>query len=1112
MIKTPEITLIPPEYANSEKAEFSLIGKKIQSKEKNLKKPKKPKKPIITDSFFLLWLPLTESVEELNFVIKKIFPQIPLEKAFTCSIKIAYPSDFIKKNGETKKNKNGLILHKTIGKIIPIPLSTDILIDIPLIMNVNERKLLFSQQPISGSAYFWSLALKLALQLIVEGNFIPVVLDSKNPSEENLRYVETDIEGRMTALWRPILHSKDDFEKFRKILNAAPLSAHAIPVNHSEIIAPSILLLTYLNQITDLLIRNFIKMGKYTAFQTVYGFSPNDASKLKEKIPWEVRLLASLVIKNNKFDLFNVSERAIPDIINKWTKRVDHPYWKDGYNLSFKLELPKDKSNKWMLRYFIQSILGKKETIPLGNFWDYFEKKEKDNNSFSLKIRRNVLASLNGLGLLFSPINKSLQQKSPRFAEIDTSEAYIFLERVSHELRADGFVVKIPDVFAQQGKQRLKPVLRINSEEKEFHKLKNGDKTPTEGKIKGTLFDINSILTYRWELKIGNKTLSDQDFNKLLESKDPLIFQENKWVLLNRKELDIMKDLFKKGNKGTLPADEALSLGLSNQAYIKGKNGDEEESFGPYEVVLEGTIETVIDTLTGQIEPKRKPQPKALNGKLRPYQLDGFNWLFTMANLGFNVCLADDMGLGKTIQTISYFLEKSENKPKYGLNSLVICPTSVMGNWKKEFINFAPALEIGFYYGGSRPSNLKDLITLLGKKDVILTSYGILRRDIKLLSLINWDIVTLDESQNIKNHKTKQAQAAYKLNADTKICLTGTPIENRISEIWSMFHFLNPFLLKRRKNFLKKYRIPIERFGDPNVGEQLRKIIMPFLLRRLKSDKKIIKDLPDKQEIKLYIDLTEHQKRLYTKIVEEGLKKIEAIREIESKKSEFKRKGAILNTIMKLKQVCNHPAQALHEEIEVNMLESLENFILKSGKLQRLIEMLEEIIYSGDKILIFSQFTALLKILEKIISEKLNIDPLFLHGGVPQKKREEIINQFQDDMHNTSPIFLLSLKAGGTGLNLTAASIVLHFDRWWNPAVENQATDRAYRIGQKKNVMVYKMISIGTIEEKIDEMIEQKKEIAELLISSSSSGEQWITELSDNDLKKLFQLESTFGG
>ncbi|MCP4760236.1 MAG: DEAD/DEAH box helicase, partial [archaeon] len=422
---------------------------------------------------------------------------------------------------------------------------------------------------------------------------------------------------------------------------------------------------------------------------------------------------------------------------------------------------------------------------------------------------------------------------------------------------------------------------------------------------------------------------------------------------------------------------------------------------------------------------------------------------------------------------------------------------------------FAPDLKVGFYYGSSRPSDLNDLTKLINEKDILLTSYGLLRRDIKLISLVNWDIVVLDESQNIKNYKTKQTQASYELKATSKICLTGTPIENHLSELWSMFHFLNPFLLDKRSSFIKRYFIPIERLGNAAASEKLRKTIMPFLLRRLKSDKTIIKDLPEKQEIKLFIDLTERQKKTYAAVVEEGLEKI-AMQEEVGKGSALKRKGAILNTIMKLKQVCNHPAQALHENIELKE-ENISKFISDSAKLKRIVEMLEEIKASGDKILIFTQFRVMGDYLEDIIRDIMNIEPLYLHGGVPQKKRDEMVLNFQNDESNIHPVFILSLKAGGTGLNLTKASTVLHFDRWWNPAVENQATDRAYRIGQKKNVMVYKMISTGTIEEKIDKMIEQKKELADKIIASSN--EDWITDLNNDDLRELFRLdEGALGG
>ncbi|MBD3354150.1 MAG: ATP-dependent helicase, partial [Candidatus Lokiarchaeota archaeon] len=677
-------------------------------------------------------------------------------------------------------------------------------------------------------------------------------------------------------------------------------------------------------------------------------------------------------------------------------------------------------------------------------------------------------------------------------------------------IKADCIEVLVPEIFQTQGNQRLRPVMKIKRFDRQAKTKKIPENEASTSRLSKTTFDMDSLLSYEWELKIGGETISNREFEKLLQSDQPLVYRNDQWILLNRNELKHIKNALKNKVAGQIKANDALFLGLTNKTYIKQKDkkGKVEKHYGPYDVILTGPIREVVDTLTGKKSLPKRPQPEQLEGKLRPYQLTGFNWLSNMTELGFNLCLADDMGLGKTIQVIAYMLQQREalrSSSKYfNYKVLVVCPTSVIGNWKRELSKFASSLKVNKFYGPTRANDLPKLTEYLSENEVIITSYGILRRDVKLLSLINWNAVILDESQNIKNYKAKQTKAAYELNAKSKICLTGTPIENHLIELWSMFHFLNPYLLGSRKKFINRYVIPVEKMGKNEDTERLRNTIMPFILRRLKTDKNIIKDLPEKNEIKLFITLSEEQKLLYEDVVKSSLDKLKVLEENENAK-QIERSGIILKTLMKLKQVCNHPDQALHQHFNPDQSESIKKFVNKSGKLKRLIEMLEEIIESGSKILIFTQFTEMGDFLVKTIETIGKIKVLYLHGGVPQHKRDQMVDQFQNDTHYEFPIFVLSLKAGGTGLNLTGANIVLHFDRWWNPAVEKQATDRAYRIGQKQNVTVYKMISNGTVEEKIDKIIEQKKELAEAIVSAS--GEKWITDLSNSELKDLFTLE-----
>ncbi|MBI1882560.1 MAG: DEAD/DEAH box helicase, partial [Chloroflexi bacterium] len=425
--------------------------------------------------------------------------------------------------------------------------------------------------------------------------------------------------------------------------------------------------------------------------------------------------------------------------------------------------------------------------------------------------------------------------------------------------------------------------------------------------------------------------------------------------------------------------------------------------------------------------------------------------------------------------------------------TLLICPTSVVFNWFKEVQRFAPTLTTLIHQG---PARLRDdeLKQQAQEADMVLTSYAIARRDADTLKEIDWFGVILDEAQNIKNPEAKQTRAIRQLPAQFRLALTGTPVENRLSELWSILHFLNPGYLGARAAFRQNFALPIERYGDEESIQRLKKMASPFILRRVKTDPSVIQDLPEKQEMKVYCNLTEEQATLYESVVQKVMEKLAEAEGIE-------RKGLVLSMLMQLKQVCNHPAQFLHQIGNGHTL-SLETEAPRSGKLARLTEMLEEAVSVGDRVLIFTQFSEMGQLLKEQLQQALGVSTLFLYGGTPPKKREVMIKRFQEE-NNGPPIFILSLKAGGTGLNLTRANHVFHFDRWWNPAVENQATDRAFRIGQTRNVQVHKFICVGTLEEKIDDMIEGKKALAQSIVGS---GENWLTELSTDNLRDVVTL------
>ena len=512
-----------------------------------------------------------------------------------------------------------------------------------------------------------------------------------------------------------------------------------------------------------------------------------------------------------------------------------------------------------------------------------------------------------------------------------------------------------------------------------------------------------------------------------------------------------------------------------------------------------GWVKELLETNFAGQDPAAGPleQPGGFIGTMRPYQLTGLRWLVFLERHGLGGCLADDMGLGKTIQMIALLLAQRADDPAEGPTLLVV-PTSLILNWTRELKRFAPSLRWHVHHGTQRTSGASFAETAAAH-DIVITTYSLVPRDRETLGKIAWRRVVLDEAQYIKNPTTKQTTAIRALTAPSRVALTGTPMENRLSELWSIMEFCNPGYLGGGGEFRRRWAVPIERHRDRSRAETLRTLVQPFVLRRLKTDPRVITDLPSCVQTKEYATLTAEQVGLYELIVSQLIGEVDRSDGIE-------RRGRVLAALVKLKQVCNHPAQyrgdvggGVGGRVDGHPLSS------RSGKCMRLIEMLEELLAAGDKALIFTQFRQMGHMLAAMIRHDLDSEVLFLHGSTPPAKRQEMIDRFQST-GGTIPIFILSLKAGGVGLNLTAANHVFHFDRWWNPAVENQASDRAFRIGQTRNVHVHKFVCVGTLEEQIDQMIERKIELSENIIGS---GEQWLTEFSGRRLKDVLRLRQT---
>ncbi|MGI9591922.1 MAG: DEAD/DEAH box helicase, partial [Myxococcota bacterium] len=571
------------------------------------------------------------------------------------------------------------------------------------------------------------------------------------------------------------------------------------------------------------------------------------------------------------------------------------------------------------------------------------------------------------------------------------------------------------------------------------------------------------------------KSLSSRDLEELARLKEPLQRVRGHWVMTSVEEIHAALEFYKNRKGGEVTAREIVRMALGAADTSAGIHFEGVRATGWLGALLERLVDKEA------IEPLSTGED--FKGELRPYQEKGFAWLEFLRRWELGACLADDMGLGKTIQTLA--LIQRERKQGEDRPVLLVCPTSVLANWEREALRFTPDLDTLIHHGPQRAKSY-DFVRQAQDHAIVFTSYALVHRDIEDLRSMRWAGVIVDEAQNIKNPDTKQSKAVRAVVADYRAALTGTPVENHVGDLWSIMDFLNPEFLGSKEQFKREFLVPIQAHRDPDAIEKLATITRPFIMRRLKTDKSIIDDLPEKLEMKVFCALTGEQGDLYEQVVADAERKIRDAEGIE-------RRGVILATLSKLKQVCNHPAHFLGDG---------SGLVRRSGKLTRMAEMLEEATEAGDRALVFTQFAEMGKLLQKHLQDELGREIFFLHGGTPKKRRDQMVERFQSGS-DAPPVFVLSLKAGGTGLNLTGANHVFHFDRWWNPAVESQATDRAFRIGQTRNVQVHKFVCVGTLEERIDAMIESKKSIAEDIVGT---GEQWITELSDDELHEVFSL------
>lgn len=778
--------------------------------------------------------------------------------------------------------------------------------------------------------------------------------------------------------------------------------------------------------------------------------------------------------------------RALAGTVTAWHGRA--AAGDAGFRTCFRLVPPDDgadsaEGHPWTLEVLLQATEDPSLLVPAADVW----RSGRRVAGFGRRLddpQERLLADLGRATRLHPPLDLMLRQAHPAGLDLDVTGAYAFLREGAPVLAEAGFGIQLPSWW-QAGRPRIAARLKAT--------------TPSTARASAAnaRLGLDSIVDCKWELAIGDASVTADEIRELARLKVPLVRVRGQWVELRPEDVAAAVQLVERAPErqgATMSAGDVLRIGLGLETA--------ETGLPVAGVTADGWLGTLLAAGGPDGRPTSRGTPAGFVGALRPYQERGLAWLEFLGDLELGACLADDMGLGKTAQVLALLVAersaRTTDTPAGGAAdavpgaaagtgpTLVVCPMSVVENWRREAERFTPDLAVHVHHGGDRLGG-EDLATATAGVDLVITTYGLVARDADALAAIGWGRLVLDEAQNIKNSAARQAQAVRRIGAPRRIALTGTPVENRLAELWSIMEVLNPGLLGSANAFRQRFAVPIERYGDDDAAGRLRRVTAPFILRRLKSDRSIIADLPDKLEMTVYCTLTREQASLYQAVVDEMLERIESSDGIE-------RRGLVLATMLRLKQVCNHPA---------HMLADGSPLAGRSGKLERVEEILEEVLAEGDRALLFTQYAEFGALLRTHLRDRFGREVLYLHGGTRKADRDAMVARFQGD--GGPSILILSLKAGGTGLNLTAANHVIHVDRWWNPAVEDQATDRAYRIGQRRNVQVRKLVCAGTLEERIAALLESKRALAERVVGT---GETWLTELSDAELRDLVALSA----
>ena len=908
---------------------------------------------------------------------------------------------------------------------------------VPLLQTCHGRQVLKPGVAIGTDLAYWTHALQLAVSLTARQQFLPSLSERGDQT---------------VAAWIPVFIG-EDAHRLAGLAGLMPASARALTgtgTTEPPAIAAQAVLREFITAQVDHLAR--AGTGPETPAQPQFD-SAHDA--------WLWALgHTNPAVRSDPAQLQQLRRQAA-----EWQRPLAIAA-NSPYRLCLRLEEPPEPSpedetpairqDDWYLRYLLQPHDDQSLLLPAEAVW----KNQVRGPHPDFNPAEFLLSSLAQAGAVCPPITDSLQRKRPAGYRLNPEEAHGFLENQAAALQQAGFGVLLPAWWTRQG-TRTRPGIRARA------------RTPAmQG---GSGMTMTSLIDLDAEMALGDEPLSMQELEELAGLKVPLVRFQGRWVEINANDIRAAADFWR--NRQQVSLREVVQIGLGADQRAQDDN---------VSLAAEDWLRELLENLQQKGRIERMEAPRDFAGQLRPYQELGCSWLAFLRNWGLGACLADDMGLGKTVQALAALqLDRQQGNDR---PNLLVCPTSVINNWQREAARFTPDLPVLPHHGPSRRGGAAFRSQADGHL-LVITSYGTMNRDRGLLGSVPWRAVILDEAQNIKNPASQQARTAQGLPADYRIALTGTPVENHVGDLWSIMQFLNPGLLGSQAEFKRNYFQPIQAGRDGAAAARLQKATGPFILRRLKTDRSIIDDLPDKRETKQYCHLTREQATLYQAVLREAETRLESA-------EGMKRRGSILDTLTKLKQACNHPRQLLGDNSAITG---------RSGKLARLQELLDEVLPAGDRVLVFSQFAEMGAILQQHVQETYGLETPFLHGGVTRKQRDRMVQRFQNDPDGPQ-VFVLSLKAGGSGLNLPRANHVVHYDRWWNPAVENQATDRAFRIGQTRDVHVHKLICAGTLEDRIDLMIEIKRETADQVVGTTS--ERWLTELSNAELRDVLALSA----